>query len=276
MKTNPARRFLVPRARRLTCDVMHFHRQVPICPHDRRCRLGEIDALRRNCPRRLSWSVLMLKAYGLAAQHIPELRQTWLNGPVSTIYEHPASVGMLAITREFRGEPWLFWGRFLAPETTPLEVLQKNLERYQTQPVEQVFHKQVMLSGIPNPLRRLLWWWNLNVSGAQRARRAGTFVLTTLAGRGAEITNPPSFHTGNFTYGPMDDDGFSRMTLAYDHRLFDGALAADALARIEDALHTEIANELRTLTANSEPPPDSIQLSVVSHQFSVKAAQPAM
>jgi hypothetical protein len=232
----------------LTCDVLHFHRCAPLCPHDRRCRFAEVDALRRAAATRIAWPVLMLKAYALVARDVPPLRQAWLAGLIPNIYEHPHSVGMLAIERVHRGERWLFWGRFPTPETTPLTTLQQNLERYQTQPVEQAFRRQLQLSGVPNPFRRLLWWWNLNVSGAARAKRAGTYFLTTLAGRGAEIQNPPSFHTGNLTYGPIDESGFARVTLSYDHRLMDGAVVAEALARLEATLHGTIAAELRSLS----------------------------
>jgi hypothetical protein len=113
--------------------------------------------------------------------------------------------------------------------------------------VETQFDRQLRLSAIPNPFRRAICWWNLNVSGRARARRAGTFVLSTLAGRGAEIECPPAFHTANFTYGPIGVDGRSRLTLAYDHRVFDGALAAEALERIEQLLMTNLRDELESL-----------------------------
>lgn len=247
MSVSGSRRFLVPRSRRLSCDVLHFHRRAAICPHDRRCLLEDVDRLRRDSPRRISWAALMLKAYGLVAAEMRELRQAWLGGPLATVYEHPSSVGMLAIEREHAGERWLFWGRFPEPEQRSLIDLQEQLERYQTEPVERIFRRQLQLSALPNPARRLVWWWNLNVSGAVRARRAGTFFLSTLAGRGAEIQSPPAFHTGNLTYGPLDETGRSRVTLAYDHRLFDGALAAEALERIETTLHGVITSELDSL-----------------------------
>jgi hypothetical protein len=249
-----SRRFFIPRSRRLSCDVLHFHRRAAICPHDRRCLLEDIDRLRRTSMRRISWAALMLKAYGLAAKEIRELRRAWLGGPVPTIYEHSHSVGMLAIEREHRGERWLFWGRFPKPEQRSLSELQGQLEWYQSKPVERAFRRQLQLSAIPNPLRRMAWWWNLNVSGAARARRAGTFFVTTLAGRGVEIQSPPAFHTGNLTYGPIDETGHARVTLAYDHRVFDGAVAAEALEAIDAALHGAIARELRSLQEQTARP----------------------
>jgi len=222
---------------------------VPICAHNRICSLGEVDALRRAVPGRISWVSLFLKAYGLMAQETPQFRQSCLPHPLASIYEHDTSVGMVAVAREFRDEPWLFWGRIISPQTQSLSDIQRRLEEYQTLPVERVFRNQLHLSALPTPLRRILWWWNLAVSGRTRARRTGTFFLTTLAGKGAEISNPPSFHTGNITYGPMDENGVMRITLSYDHRIMDGFTVADALRIIEEKLTGPIAAELRELAA---------------------------
>lgn len=209
--------------------------------------LGPLDEARKASKSRVSWPVLFLKAYSLMARDVPVFRQTWMRFPWSNIYQHDTSVGMLAVQREYGGEPWLFWGRFESPETKPLVDLQKTLNWYQEQPVERVFRRFVLLSAIPNPLRRFIWWCNMQLSGALRAREVGTFFLSTLAGRGAMIDCPPSFQTGVLTYGPIDSQGHSRVTVAYDHRLMDGQLVADALSRIEEILSGPLSEELKTL-----------------------------
>ncbi len=246
------RRFLVPRSRRLTCDVLHFHKQVPLCPHHHQSHLGPLDAIRKACPTRISWPVLFLKAYALMARETPVFRQTWMSFPWPSIYQHGSSTGMLAVQREYLGEPWLFWGRFKSPEDKPLTELQEHLDYYQQQPVEQIFKRYLQLSLIPNPFRRFLWWCNLQLSGTMRAKRVGTFFLSTLASRGVEIDCPPSFQTGILSYGPIDAQGQSRVTLAYDHRLMDGQLVANSLLRIEQILNGALADELKTLTSLSE------------------------
>jgi hypothetical protein len=217
--------------------------------------LAPLDSLRKAAPTRISWPVLFLKAYALLAKETPVFRQTWMSFPWPSIYQHDTSVGMLAIQREYRGEPWLFWGRFPAPEATPLRELQQQLDRYQQQPVKQVFKRFLQLSAIPNPLRRFIWWCNLQLSGKTRARRVGTFFLSTLASRGVEIDCPPSFQTGILSYGPIDAQGHSRVTLAYDHRLMDGLLVADSLLRMEQILNGFLTEELQTLTSSSESKP---------------------
>jgi len=196
---------------------------------------------------------LFIKAFALVACRRRELRQSYATFPWPHIQQFTGSVGMLATEREHRGERWLFWSRFAAPDQRSLVELQQALDQYQTAPVEQIFRQQWRLSGLPTPLRRGLWWWTLNCAGAKRAKRVGTFFLSTLAGKGVEIQDPPAFLTSNLTYGPLDRDQTCRVTLSYDHRLMDGSLAADCLIELEQTLCGPIAEELARIVAAGFP-----------------------
>ncbi len=70
LRLERGRLFYVPRSRRLTCDVLHFHKQVPLCPHHRMMDLGSLEPIRKACQTRISWPVLFLKAYSLMAREI--------------------------------------------------------------------------------------------------------------------------------------------------------------------------------------------------------------
>jgi len=247
------RRMLVPRSRRLVVDLMHFQAKVPTCAHDRHCDFRRVAEARERCPVRISWSMIFIKAFGQVADRYPALRQMYLPFPWPHIYQHPTSMAMVATHRDHAGEPWLFWSRFGQPGKRPLLYLQAALERYQTAPVEDVFRQQLQLSGLPLPIRRLLWSWTFYVGGPARVRRSGTFFLTTIAGHGAEIQHPPAFLTSNVTYGPIDAQGKSRVTIAYDHRLMDGRLVANVLADVEQALSGPIAAELESIKVDRLP-----------------------
>ncbi len=256
MAAQPQRRRL-PRSRALTCDVLHYHAKVPTCAHDRLCDLREVAEARNLLPERISWTLLFIKAFGLLGREFPVLRQIYQPWPWPHIYEHPHSVGMMAIQREYRGEPWLFWGRFSEPESQSLAHLQTQLTRYLHEPVPKIFKRQWQFSAFPTPIRRLFWWWNLNAAGSKRPRRTGTFFLTTLAGQGAEIQHPPAFLTSNMTYGPFDDQGRTRVTIAYDHRLTDGLQIARCLKTLEETLNGPIAEELKQLAKMAKPQTDA-------------------
>jgi len=102
------------------------------------------------------------------------------------------------------------------------------------------------VSRVPRPVRRLLWWSTLNVSGFKRAKRFGTFGLTSYGSLGAESLHPISPLTTTLTYGPIDPaTGQVVVKLIYDHRVLDGAYIARRLRDIEDTLHGPILDELR-------------------------------
>lgn len=240
-------RLRVPASRRLSWDLLYFHRDVPLCAHDRRMNLSDVSRGRNASAERVSWPALFLKAYAIVAQDVPELRQTWYRWPWAHLYQHPFSVATLTVQRNLNGEPWLFWGQIAAPELKSLSELQRAINQFRDGDVRTVFRKQLQLAKQPTVLRRMIWWWNLNVATATRAKRLGTFFLSTLAGRGAEIQLPPSVHTGCLTFGPLDESGIARVTLAYDHRIMDGALVADILQRLEETLNGALLHELRLM-----------------------------
>src|SRR4051794_26167656 len=110
MQTGKGCRRPLPRGRRLVCDLLHFARQVPLFPLERSCDLVGLSEARARAPRRISWSILFLKAYAMVARDHAPLRQAYLPWPWPHLYEHPASVAMLAINRG-QGEPErVYWG----------------------------------------------------------------------------------------------------------------------------------------------------------------------
>jgi hypothetical protein len=246
--TARSRRLRIPSNRALVCDVLHFDRQTPTFVHSRLLSLAAVAELRRSVPRRISWTILLAKAYGLLAQELPVLRQTWMSWPWPHLYEHSHSVATIALSRRHGGEERLCWLRLKRPETYSLAELQQSLERHQRAPVEEVFHRQLLIGRLPKLLRRLAWRLTM-LSGPKRAQRLGTFAMTTLAANGVEIERPPSIHTSTLTFGPLDEWGRSRVAIAYDHRLMDGLTIARCLVRLEAILAGPIAAELRQMGA---------------------------
>ncbi len=237
--------------RRLVNDVLYFCRGVPLYPLERQFNLAGLNQLRDRLQRaggpRISWPVLFLKAYGLLSARMPELRDAYLPWPWPHLHRHPESVGMLAVSRDTPQGERLCWGRFLAPERSSLVELQADLERYKHEPLEQVFRRQVRLSRFPGPLRRIAWWLSLNSWPARRARRLGTFGLSTVAGSGAINRFHPSFLTTSLSYGPISPEGQTLVTIVCDHRVVDGAPMARALAELEALLTGPVAAELAGL-----------------------------
>jgi hypothetical protein len=233
--------------RRFIIDLVHFARQVPSTPVSRLVNVSALVEPRNNHPMRPSWALLFMKAYALVGSQHPPLRRALLEFPWARIYEHPWMNCALAIERAFQGDHGVFVGLFRAPEQQSIVQLQQALQYYKDQPLERVgvYRRALKFSRVPRPVRRLFWWSTLNLSGYKRAKRFGTFGLTSYGALGAESLHPISPLTTTLTFGPISPSGEVIVKLIYDHRVLDGAYVARRLRDIDTTLNTAILDELR-------------------------------
>ncbi len=250
--------------RRLIVDLLHFARRVPSIPLSRLMDVSSLSAARRAHPARPSWSVIFMKAYAKVAMEHPPLRRALLEFPWQRIYEHPQTNCSLAIERNFDGEEGVFFGMFRAPEGQTIGELQRSLVEFKHLPLDEIgfFRRMIRISRFPTPVRRFLWSISLNVSGRARAKRFGTFGVTTLGGRGVEQVHPLSPLTTTLTFGPIDAWGKVTVKIIYDHRVLDGAYVARRLVDLEETLNGIVLEELRRGESAEvlplSPPPPSL------------------
>ncbi len=233
-------------ARRFVGDLLHFARQVPTVPVQKRMNIAPLAAARRQAVPRPSWCALFTKAYAIVAAARPELRRAYLSFPWPHLYEHPVSVASVAIERHIGDEDAVLFVQLRGPEEHTAEQIDRYLKESKELPVEQVptFRRALRVSRLPRPLRRLLWWIGLNWSGYKRARNWGTFGVSVYSGLGAEALHPLSPLTTALNYGVIAEDGTVDVRVIYDHRVMDGATVARALADLEQVLNNQIARSL--------------------------------
>jgi hypothetical protein len=250
--------------RRFIGDLVHFAHRIPSAPVSRSFDISAVAAPRTRHPGRPSWSCLFMKAYALVgAEHAP-LRRSLLEFPWLRLYEHPWMNCALAIERTYQGEEGVFVGIFRAPEKQSLSQLQQAVAWYKNETLEKVgFYRMALrFSHAPTPIRRLLWWSTLNVSGYKRCKRFGTFGLSSYGALGAEQIHPISPLSTTLTYGPIDpSNGRVVVKLIYDHRVLDGAYIARRLRDIEEVMNGPILAELHdggsalaSFVSSSAPP----------------------
>jgi hypothetical protein len=240
--------------RKFIIDLVHFASQVPSIPVARTLDVGPLIDARRRHLLRPSWAALFMRAYALVCAEHPPLRRAYLAFPWPRLYEHPISVCAMAFEREHEGEEGIFVGLFRDPANPTLGDLQAAVNWYKTSPPEEIgFYRQALrISRLPRFLRRFLWWSTLNLSGFKRAKRFGTFGLSTYGALGAESLHPISPLTTTLTYGPIDPEtGRVVVKLIYDHRVLDGAYIARRLEDLERALRGPVLDELRAGSADS-------------------------
>jgi hypothetical protein len=237
--------------RRLICDYLHFARKIPSIPVQRHMRLADVVAARAAAAARPSWCALFTKAFGFVTAAYPALRRCYMGFPRPHLYEHPINVTSVAVERPFGDEDAVFFLQICQPELLSLPEIDARLRHAKDDPLENFgsFRRTLRISRMPRPVRRLVWWVGLNVSGRKRAHFMGTAGVSAYAGLGAASLHPLSLLTSTLNYGVIGPDGGVDVRLTYDHRVLDGGTVARALGDLERALTHEVLAELRYLQA---------------------------
>jgi hypothetical protein len=238
--------------RRLVADLMHFSQKAPLVSVERRMHLAPLIAARQAAQPRPSWCAIFIKAYSLVSAKHPVLRRAYLQFPWPHLYEHPRTIVTVALERPYGPEQGIFFACLRDPETWRLTDIQNYLMFCKEQPLEEIgsHRRSVRISRLPWPLRRVLWWMGLNVSGWHRARCFGTLGVTTVAALGSSTIEVLSPLTTNLHYGVFDAEGALNARLTCDHRVLDGRAICEALADLEVMLHGKILTELKSLEAS--------------------------
>jgi hypothetical protein len=236
-------------ARKMVIEMLHHARKVPSVPVARSINVAVIAEARKQAHIVPSWTTVFIRAYGLVARERSEFRRALIPWPYPHLYEHPHSVCALVIEREWEGETVLLGAKIRAPEEMALETIEGHIRRLKETPVWEIsdFRQALRIGKLPAFLRRFTFWQSLYLSGAKRAKRMGTFMVSSYGSLGSEQLHPLTFHTSLFTFGPVSPAGNVVVKIVYDHRVMDGRYVARALEALEKILHSEILMELRSL-----------------------------
>jgi hypothetical protein len=250
--TQPSGRNLsLSRSRRFICDVMHYAAQVPGAAVRRRMQLAPVVAARQAASPRPGWLAIFLKAYSFVAAARPELRRIYMPLPWPHLYEHPINIASVAFERQLEDEDAVFFAHFRAPHERGLLEIDADVRRFKEAPIQEIglFRRMQRLSCWPRPLRRLLWWAAMNLSGHRRARLLGTFGVSVVGGYGSTLEQITSPATSTLSYGVIAPDGSVDVHVTFDHRVLDAGPVARALEEMERILKCEILAELRYFQA---------------------------
>jgi hypothetical protein len=234
------------KSRRMVIDLLHFARAIPTVPMQRRMQLAALIAARAATSDKPRWTAIFAKAYALVAAEFPVLRRAYVKLPWPHFHEYSTSKATIMFEREHDGEPSLFSYLLRDPARLPLRSLSDKLGKVATAPIEQVkdFRRNLAISSLPRPLRRLIWWLGLNIA-RQRGNYFGTFGISVYSALKAESLHPLAPVTTVLNYGVFAEDGSVNVRIVYDHRVMDGATVARVLARLEEVLTGPILEEVR-------------------------------
>jgi hypothetical protein len=232
--------------RKVALELFHHARKLPSLPLSRVLHVPEVVAARHKHPEPPSWIAIFMKAYGLVAQGHPELRRAYIPWPWPHFYEHPQSECALLVEREWQGEQVLLGATIAGPEKQSLEAIGSHLRYLKQAEVLKVrpFREILRLGRLPAFLRRLILSRFLYLSGYLRARRLGTFIISSLGNFGVEQHHPLTPLTTYLTFGPISLTGEVTAKIIYDHRVMDGRKVAHCLVDLESILRTDLVREL--------------------------------
>jgi pyruvate/2-oxoglutarate dehydrogenase complex dihydrolipoamide acyltransferase (E2) component len=208
--------------------------------------LAPLVAARRVRNPKPTWAAIFAKAYSIVAARRPELRTSYMKFPWPRFYEHGSSIVAVNVDRTLDDQRVLAYALVRDTEKRSLDEIDTIIRHHKEDPIPTVrSHRRAMIvSRLPWPLRRLFLWGVLNVSGRRRCHSIGTFGLSSLGAYGAGIVKCVPILTTTLHFGLFDESGSIEARLTFDHRVFDGALAAEALADMERVLLKEILNEM--------------------------------
>jgi hypothetical protein len=246
------RRIRLSIARRMVADFMWAVSDIGRVSVTRPVAFRDLMTAREELGAAPSWTAIFVKGFALVAAEIPELRRVYLRLPWPHLYEYTDSTVGILHERWIMGDLGLLPLRFHKPDAIPIGELSEIIRRAVAAPLEgSRFHRKlVALARIPLLARRLILVLCLNVPRLRR--EIGTYGVSSAARWRTDLGTSRTPQPCLLSYGPADADGNVVVRLTFDHRVFDGALAGRALARLEEILNTSILEELRHV-AKSKP-----------------------
>jgi hypothetical protein len=235
--------------RKMVIEMMHHARKVPSIPVARSCNLSAVAAARQETSRAPSWTCLFIRSYALVARDYHDLRRSYIPFPYPHLYEHPHSVCALVVERDWHGEATLVAAKIRAPEDMSLPTIVEHMRRFREDPVWELsdFRQLLRLGTLPWFCRRFAIWQSLYLSGFKRAKRLGTYMVSSYGSQGAEQLHPLSPLSTLLTFGPIGPTGDVVVKVIYDHRVMDGRRVAQALADVERVMNHDMVAELCAL-----------------------------
>ncbi len=235
-------------ARRLMRDYMYFSKKTPFVCIEKEMELSQLVDIRNRSPVKISWFVIFIKAFSLVAEQYSPLRRAYLSFPFSHFYEYATTSCMLALERFINDEPIILTAKLVSPEKKTLFMLDSKVKELKNKPINDVsfFRHILTLNQLPFLMRRVVWYLALNFPWL-RFHYFGTLLVTGVARWGVSATQILSTSGVVLSYDTINPSGKVLVRLLWDHRLFDGILAAEVMNQLELALTGKILDELRTL-----------------------------
>jgi hypothetical protein len=227
-------------------DIVHFGRKSDVVGGSGVMNIAPLVEARRAARSSISRTSLLAKGLALVARNRPEMRQSYLPFPAPHLYQSPKSVATIAVEREWRGEPAVFFDQIEAPEDLSLGEIDTKFRAMQLGPVESLagFRRLIRFTRMPEPIRRGFWRLGLYGSGYLHSRYFGTFSITTIPAPRTEYMQATTPITMSVIQGFLEPSGDLPLSILVDHRVIDGMALVRIARELESVMNEQVAAEL--------------------------------
>ena len=156
------------------------------------------------------------------------------------------SIAAITINREHNGEACVLPLLIMDPASVPIHTIDQVINEHVQTPMTEIraYRRAIAIGKLPGILRRPLMWAGYNMP-RWRANYFGTFTVTSVSFKGAELLYVPTLTTSLLTFGVFGPDGRTPVRMVIDHRVMDGMEFAAILARLEAIMNGPILQELQ-------------------------------
>lgn len=237
-----------PRRRRQTYVFLRDARQT--------CHVyltADVDATKLRAARvasggKLSYVSFVIKAAADVIARYPDARSVLKGGwrPRLTVIDDVHA--KLILDKTIDGQRCIVSGTLLAAQDRSILEVQDFVDTYKNAPVDEhgPYAKLLRLQRLPLPLMRLLYRAMIR-DGRRRLALQGTFAVTSLGHAPVRTFLPMISGTLGFGVGQIADTAVVRdgqitvapvfnLALVFDHRVIDGAMAAEILMNVKNRL----------------------------------------
>jgi pyruvate/2-oxoglutarate dehydrogenase complex dihydrolipoamide acyltransferase (E2) component len=254
--------FAIPRARRHTYYFLNGAAEFKPVYLDTEIDMSEVRRRReslKSAGHRISYIAFLIEAISQVLRRYPEANSSVKHGWTPRMAVYPRVAAKFTLDKTVDGRRVVMSGLIPDSDSLPLEGLQKTIDYYRDTEAGRIaeFAQVRKLQALPLWAGR--WIYRLAMGSlARRAKLQGTFTITSLGHRPIQAFYPMISNTLCFGAGATEDRAVVRngqiavrplmkLSLVFDHRAIDGALAADILTEVKQALEAGNPDEAGTL-----------------------------
>lgn len=249
--------FPMPKARRHTYHFLDYAKEFKAVYLDTEIDMSVIKqrrAERTITGERISYIVYLIEAISRILQRYPEANASVKDGLIPKVAVYSNVSAKFTLDKSIGGSRVVLSGLIADSDQKSVEEMQQVIDYYRDKEVNDIaeFNGVRKLQSLPMWLGKIAYRLAMG-NLASRDKLQGTFTITSLGHRPIQAFYPIISNTLCFGVGTIEDKPVAiasqivirpmmKLSLAFDHRAIDGALAADILADVKEFLELNSAS----------------------------------